>query len=66
MKARGTHEDWEPLLESDIREVFDLMLGCQLSTAQRSIDAALDVTSMIGPAALLCGAPESFKTKYPA
>jgi chemotaxis protein CheX len=31
------------------------MLGCQLSSAQSSIDGALDGTSMVGLAGLLCG-----------
>jgi chemotaxis protein CheX len=55
MKARGTHEDWVPSLELAIREVFDLMLGCQLSAPENVIEGGLDVTSMVGLAGLLCG-----------
>lgn len=52
----GHHENWIPLLEMATREVFDLMLSCQLTVpANPPDDSALDVTSMVGLAGQLCG-----------
>jgi chemotaxis protein CheX len=54
--ARRSHQGWGPSLELAVREVFELMLGCQLSTPECPVDGLLDVTSMVGLAGLLCGA----------
>jgi chemotaxis protein CheX len=53
--ARRMHEGWAPSLELAIREVFDLMLGCQLTVPQDAKENVLDVTSMVGLAGLPCG-----------
>jgi chemotaxis protein CheX len=53
--ARSSHEEWIPPLELAAREVFELMLGCQLTTPESSTEAALNVTSMVGLAGQLCG-----------
>jgi chemotaxis protein CheX len=44
-----------PSLELAAREVFELMLGCQLTTQERATETALNVTSMVGLAGQLCG-----------
>lgn len=49
-------EAWGPLLGLSAREVFDLMLGCQLETATVPVSGeGLDVTAMVGLAGCLCG-----------
>ena len=53
--AGGRHETWAPLLELATREVFKLMLGCDLSAAPTEIPKTQGVTSMVGLAGLLCG-----------
>jgi chemotaxis protein CheX len=54
--ANGSRENWIPLLESAAREVFELMLGCHLSTPPPAEQTApLDITSMVGLAGQLCG-----------
>jgi chemotaxis protein CheX len=49
------HADWVPLLELSTREVFELMLGCQLKPLEAAPDEGLDITSMVGLAGNLCG-----------
>jgi|SRR5579863_1592093 len=51
----GSHENWIPLLDMAAREVFDLMLSCQLTVPASEDDTALDVTSMVGLAGQVCG-----------
>jgi chemotaxis protein CheX len=53
--SNGSHEDWLPVLELATREVFDLMLGCQLTMAAAVEESTLDVTAMVGLAGQLCG-----------
>ena len=55
LAADGSHENWIPLLEMATREVFELMLGCQLTVPTSAEEAALDVTAMVGLAGKLCG-----------
>jgi len=51
------HQAWLPMLEVAAREVFELMLGCELTTANLSPEDQdqLDITSMVGLAGRLCG-----------
>ena len=49
------HEGWSAVLEMAVREVFELMLGCQLTASQGPSDEPLDVTAMVGLAGQLCG-----------
>jgi chemotaxis protein CheX len=49
------HEDWTPLLDLAVREVFQLMLGCQLTVTPSGEQPALDVTAMVGLAGQMCG-----------
>jgi chemotaxis protein CheX len=52
-----THEEWNPILEIAAREVFEVMLGCNLKPGrlQAGVEEDLDVTSMVGLAGKLCG-----------
>lgn len=49
------HEEWVPLLDMAAREVFELMLGSQLTVPATAEEASLDITSMVGLAGQLCG-----------
>jgi CheY-specific phosphatase CheX len=53
--VRNIHEDWIPCLELAAREVFELMLGCQLTTPEVAAEKAHKVTAMVGLAGQLCG-----------
>lgn len=53
-------EHWGPVLEMAVREVFELMLGCQLTTTESTTAdpmdvTAMDVTAMVGLAGRLSG-----------
>jgi len=49
------HQDWSPVLEVATIEVFDMMLGCKLTSFTGEIDVTLDTTAMVGLAGQLCG-----------
>jgi chemotaxis protein CheX len=51
----SSYEDWIPLLELAAREVFELMLGCRLTTPETRLDSVLDITSVVGLAGKLRG-----------
>ncbi|MFZ0807992.1 MAG: chemotaxis protein CheX [Candidatus Sulfotelmatobacter sp.] len=51
----SVHEGWSTVLEMAVREVFELMLGCQLTPGKAPPEQALDVTAMVGLAGKLCG-----------
>ena len=53
--ATDTHQKWIPLLEMATREVFELMLSCQLTPAPIMDESSMNVTSMVGLAGQLCG-----------
>ena len=53
--AQSGHQDWLPVLELGAREVFELMLGCQLTVAGKAMHGAFEVTSLVGLAGQLCG-----------
>jgi chemotaxis protein CheX len=55
LSASKEHADWVPLLELSAREVFELMLGCQLKQLEAIPEQGLDITSMVGLAGQLCG-----------
>lgn len=48
-------ESWRPLLELATREVFQLMLGCELTQPSENTNLPPGVTSMVGLAGKLCG-----------
>jgi chemotaxis protein CheX len=55
LAAGGGHESWRPLLELATREVFQLMLGCELTQPSENTNLPPGVTSMVGLAGQLCG-----------
>ena len=55
LAAKVSHENWTPLIEVAVREVFDLMLGCELTVPSTAEEPTLDVTAMVGLAGKLCG-----------
>jgi chemotaxis protein CheX len=55
LAVEGGHQSWIPLLDTATREVFELMLGCQLTVPASDEETKLDVTAMVGLAGQLCG-----------
>jgi chemotaxis protein CheX len=53
--AEKSHENWVPIMELAAREVFEMMLGCQLVAPEIAVDGTFDATSMVGLAGKLCG-----------
>jgi len=53
--AEYSREGWTPMLEVATREVFELMLGCQLSAVETATPEIMDMTAMVGLAGQLCG-----------
>jgi len=53
--AEGCHESWIPLLDTSVREVFELMLSSSLTVPAIVENTKLDVTSMVGLAGQLSG-----------
>jgi chemotaxis protein CheX len=53
--VRGDHSEWVPLMELATREVFAMILGCQLTTPEAGVEGSFDATSMVGLAGKLCG-----------
>jgi chemotaxis protein CheX len=53
--SNSDQESWVPLLEVATREVFELMLGCQLTVPAATEESTLEVTAMVGLAGELCG-----------
>jgi chemotaxis protein CheX len=55
LATNGSREGWVPLLEVATREVFELMLGSQLTAPSGPEETKRDVTAMVGLAGQLCG-----------
>lgn len=55
LSQEGTPENWLPLLELAVREVFEIMLGCKLEPMVSLNDMTLEFTAMVGLAGQLCG-----------
>jgi chemotaxis protein CheX len=54
--AHDNHESWRPLMEVATREVFELMLGSELSLPESAgVGPKHNVTAMVGLAGQLCG-----------
>jgi hypothetical protein len=51
----SNHDNWTTLLQVAAREVFELMLSCELQPFYPESPASLEVTSMVGLAGELCG-----------
>lgn len=50
----GSRQNWVPVLELAAREVFEMMLGCQLAVPEIAVDGAFDATAMVGLAGKVC------------
>ena len=55
LAADDSHRNWIPLLDTAAREVFELMLSCQLTVPATVEETKMDVTAMVGLAGQLCG-----------
>ena len=55
LAANGSHENWVPLLEMAVREVFELMLSSQLTAPPDGAETTPEYTAMVGLAGQLCG-----------
>src|ERR1700730_6118843 len=55
LTADSSHKDWIPLIEVAAREVFELMLGCQLTGPTGAEAIPPDITAMVGLTGRLCG-----------
>ncbi len=54
--ARSHEENWLPILELAVEEVFEIMLGCRVKPAAQSEHTpSYEFTGMIGLAGALCG-----------
>ncbi|MFY9561134.1 MAG: chemotaxis protein CheX [Terriglobales bacterium] len=54
--VRPRSENWLPILELAVQEVFEIMVGCRLQPAAKSEHPAnAEFTAMIGLAGALCG-----------
>jgi outer membrane protein OmpA-like peptidoglycan-associated protein len=56
MAARSHEENWLPILELAVEEVFEIMLGCRVKPASKAEQATVGgCTAMVGLAGALCG-----------
>jgi chemotaxis protein CheX len=56
LAKRSHQENWLPILELAIQEVFEIMLGCQVKPVEQSEHKAnAEFTAMVGLAGALCG-----------
>jgi chemotaxis protein CheX len=54
--ARSHEENWQPILELAVEEVFEIMVGCRVKPAPKPAhDTHGEFTAMIGLAGSLCG-----------
>ncbi len=49
------HQEWGSLIKVAAREVFELMIGCTLTTPEAAVEENFTVTSMVGLAGKLTG-----------
>ena len=58
LAERSHEENWLPILELAIQEVFEIMLGCQVKpVAPSEHKTNAEFTAMVGLAGALCGIP---------
>jgi chemotaxis protein CheX len=56
LDKRSHEENWLPILELAIQEVFEIMLGCQVKAVEQSEHKEnAEFTAMVGLAGALCG-----------
>jgi CheY-specific phosphatase CheX len=56
LTTRSHEENWQPVLELAVEEVFEIMLGCRVKPVAKSEHpTSRDFTAMVGLAGALCG-----------
>ena len=56
LTTRSHEENWQPVLELAVEEVFEIMLGCRVKPVAKSEHpTSPDFTAMVGLAGALCG-----------
>lgn len=56
LAVRSHEENWLPILELAVEEVFEIMLGCRVKAVSRAdYPPAAEFTAMVGLAGSLCG-----------
>jgi chemotaxis protein CheX len=55
LTVEKNHQDWVPIMELATREVFEMMLRCQLEVPKMGEIGSFDATSMVGLAGKVCG-----------
>jgi chemotaxis protein CheX len=55
MMQRAIPQNWLPLLELAVREVFEIMLGSKLELVEEGNSVTPEFTAMVGLAGQLCG-----------
>ena len=56
LPARSQEENWLPVLELAVEEVFEIMLGCRVKPApEEKVDTTRGFTAMVGLAGAMCG-----------
>src|SRR5258706_902985 len=55
LTANSSHKDWIPLIEVAAKDVFELMVGCQLTGPTSAEVIPPDITAMVGLTGGLCG-----------
>jgi len=55
MAAESNYKEWVPLMELATREVFETMLGCELTRAENAAGGSFDITAMVGLAGQMRG-----------
>jgi outer membrane protein OmpA-like peptidoglycan-associated protein len=53
--TRAQEENWLPILELAVEEVFEIMLGCRVKPASSELMVNEEFTAMVGLAGALCG-----------
>ena len=53
--VRAHEENWLPVLELSVEEVFEIMLGCRARPAKSGHPIHAEFTAMVGLAGALCG-----------
>ena len=56
LATRSQEENWLPILELAVQEVFEIMLGCRIKpVAKKGHEPSTEFTAMVGLAGALCG-----------
>jgi chemotaxis protein CheX len=56
LEVRSREENWLPILELAVEEVFEIMLGCRVRPLSNvAVQSSAEFTAMVGLAGSLCG-----------